>query len=70
MYIKGTISFKRRNDIEIFDECKLESIFVKPISDGKSTLVGEIHPVCNTKEEQSILKFERILKSLPIVIQT
>ena len=64
IYIKETISFKCRPDIEINIDGEFESIFIETIIKQEKIIIGEIYRVPNTNEQLSLHRFETILERL------
>ena len=64
IYIKETISFKCRPDIEIIIDGEFESIFIEKIIKQEQIIIGEIYRVPNTNEQLSLHSFETILERL------
>ena len=64
IYIKETISFKCRPDIEINIYGEFESIFIETIIKQEKIIIGEIYRVPNTNEQLALHRFETILERL------
>ena len=73
IYIKDTIQFKRRSDLDIFVEGEFESVFIETTSTTRKTVVGTIYRPPNTNIGTSIERYESIfakLASIDAVIGT
>ena len=64
IYIRNDIDFIIRDDIGIFIEGELESIFVETTHKGRKMLVGEIYRVPNTDPVVAIERYDNILDKI------
>ena len=60
IYVKDTIQFEERNDLRIFDEGKLESIFIETTNMRKNIVVGEIYGIPNSNVALSLEYYDKI----------
>ena len=63
IYIRQSINYKQRPDLECNIENEFESLFLEAKTKHK-LIIGEIYRVTNTNESESILRYENILNKL------
>ena len=64
MYVKDTLQYKPRPDLEVFIEGEFETIFIKTTNTNKNTVVGSKYRHPNTNIALSIQRFENIFNTL------
>ena len=64
IYIRNDIDFIIRDDIGLFIEGEMESIFVETTHKGHKMLVGEIYRVPNTDPVVAIERYDNILDKI------
>ncbi len=64
MYVKNGITFKLRDDISLFVEGHLESVFIEVTSNKKNTVLGEIYRVPGTYEDISLEHLDDLFSKL------
>jgi len=66
IYIKDSIKFSNRPDLEINHDGEFESIFIEATVNNNTTsvLVGEVYRVPNTSESVSVERYEHIINKL------
>ena len=63
MYVKDTLQYKTRPDLEVFIEGEFETICIKTTNTNKNTVVGSIYRRPNTNIALSIQRFENIFNN-------
>ena len=61
IYIRDNIQYNLREDLSIFIEGEFEYIFIESITNGQTSIVGEIYRIPNTNVNLSIQRYEAIL---------
>ena len=61
IYIRDNIQYTLREDLSIFIEGEFESIYIESITNGQTSIVGEIYRIPNTNVNLSIQRYEAIL---------
>jgi len=64
IFIRDNIQYNLREDLSIFIEGELESIFIESINNGQTSVVGEIYRIPNTSVNLSIQRYEAILHKM------
>ena len=64
IYIKDTLQYKPRPDLEIFLEGEFETVFIETTNTYKNTIVGSIYRPPNTNIALSVQRFENIFTKL------
>lgn len=64
IYIKDTIQFKRRSDLDIFVEGEFESVFIETKNTKRNTIVGSIYRPPNTNTGLSVDRYESIFTKI------
>ena len=64
IFIKNSIIFKHRPDLEYHIENEFESIFIEAQIENNNIIVGEIYRIPNTSETESIKRFDIISSKL------
>ncbi len=61
VYVRNSLKFIDRNDLNIFDEGQFESCFVEISMKSKNLIIGEVYRIPGTNESDFIRKYENII---------
>ena len=64
MFISTNIKYKVRQDLNLFSEDILESIFIETSINGKNTIIGTIYRPPNNKYNEFEIELSRILQKI------
>ncbi len=61
-FVKDNINFKIRNDLQVYIEREIESIFIEIIIKNSPLIIGQIYRVPNSNPQLSIQRYMEAVK--------